>query len=114
MRLKDGLHGEEFLSAAAAGGRDNHARSTVGCMAQDCGAAMVEAKLAVDPMRPQFHLLPARNWMNDPNGPIYYQAASTTCSFQYNPLARGVGRHELEPRGQSQRHAALDAYARCA
>ena len=35
--------------------------------------------LADDPMRPQFHLLPARNWMNDPNGPIYFKG-STTCS----------------------------------
>ncbi len=23
--------------------------------------------------RPQFHFTPARNWMNDPNGPIYYK-----------------------------------------
>jgi sucrose-6-phosphate hydrolase SacC (GH32 family) len=30
------------------------------------------AQLAADPLRPQFHLLPARNWMNDPNGPIYW------------------------------------------
>ena len=27
------------------------------------------ADLAADPRRPQFHLLPAKNWMNDPNGP---------------------------------------------
>src|ERR1035437_4341445 len=29
-------------------------------------------QLASDPRRPQFHLLPAANWMNDPNGPIYW------------------------------------------
>lgn len=28
-------------------------------------------QLAGDTMRPQFHLLPAAGWMNDPNGPIY-------------------------------------------
>jgi beta-fructofuranosidase len=28
-------------------------------------------KLAADPLRPQYHLLPKANWMNDPNGPIY-------------------------------------------
>lgn len=29
-------------------------------------------KLMHDPLRPQFHLLPAANWMNDPNGPMYW------------------------------------------
>ena len=45
-----------------------------------------EVRLALDPQRPQFHLLPARNWMNDPNGPIYYRG-SYHMFFQYNPLA---------------------------
>jgi beta-fructofuranosidase len=57
-----------------------------GVVAQDGGASSVEAKLAGDPMRPQFHLLPARNWMNDPNGPIYYRG-KYHMFFQYNPLA---------------------------
>lgn len=43
-------------------------------------------RLARDPMRPQFHLLPARNWMNDPNGPIYFNG-NYHMFFQYNPLA---------------------------
>ena len=43
-----------------------------------------EATLASDPMRPQFHLLPARNWMNDPNGPIYING-QYHMFFQYNP-----------------------------
>ena len=30
------------------------------------------SRLADDPLRPQFHLLPAANWMNDPDGPIYF------------------------------------------
>lgn len=42
------------------------------------------SKLARDPMRPQFHLLPARNWMNDPNGPIYFNGRYHMF-FQYNP-----------------------------
>jgi beta-fructofuranosidase len=46
----------------------------------------LEAKLAADPMRPQFHLLPAKNWMNDPNGPIYFNG-HYHMFFQYNPLA---------------------------
>jgi len=44
----------------------------------------LEKRLAADPMRPQFHLLPAKNWMNDPNGPIYFNG-SYHMFFQYNP-----------------------------
>jgi beta-fructofuranosidase len=47
-------------------------------------------KLANDPMRPQFHLLPAKNWMNDPNGPIFYNG-NYHMFFQYNPLAATWG-----------------------
>src|ERR1700676_2171646 len=42
------------------------------------------ARLAADPLRPQFHLLPAKNWMNDPNGPIYWKGRYHMF-FQYNP-----------------------------
>ncbi len=45
-----------------------------------------QEKLAADPLRPQFHLLPARNWMNDPNGPIYWKG-QYHMFFQYNPNA---------------------------
>jgi len=40
--------------------------------------------LATDPRRPQYHLLPAANWMNDPNGPIYWKG-QYHMFFQYNP-----------------------------
>jgi beta-fructofuranosidase len=47
--------------------------------------AMVSpAELAADPRRPQFHLLPAANWMNDPNGPIYLNG-HYHMFYQYNP-----------------------------
>jgi beta-fructofuranosidase len=49
-----------------------------------------ESKLASDPERPRFHLLPARNWMNDPNGPIYFNGRYHMF-FQYNPLAATWG-----------------------
>jgi len=39
---------------------------------------------AFDSQRPQFHLLPTRNWMNDPNGPIYVRGRYHMF-FQYNP-----------------------------
>jgi len=42
-------------------------------------------KLATDPFRPQYHLLPAHNWMNDPNGPIYFNGRYHMF-HQYNPL----------------------------
>ena len=37
-----------------------------------------------DPNRPQFHLLPAANWMNDPCGPIYWKG-KYHMFYQYNP-----------------------------
>ncbi|HTS34583.1 MAG TPA: glycoside hydrolase family 32 protein [Candidatus Solibacter sp.] len=43
-------------------------------------------KLASDPLRPQYHLMPAHNWMNDPNGPIFYRGRYHMF-HQYNPQA---------------------------
>lgn len=37
-----------------------------------------------DPHRPQYHFLPAKNWMNDPNGLIYWQG-KYHIFYQYNP-----------------------------
>ena len=45
-----------------------------------------QPQLAEDPLRPQFHLLPAKNWMNDPNGPIHWNG-QYHMFFQYNPNA---------------------------
>jgi beta-fructofuranosidase len=47
----------------------------------DSGSA---SRLSHDPRRPQFHLLPIHNWMNDPNAPIYF-ADKYHMFFQYNP-----------------------------
>ncbi len=44
------------------------------------------SKLAADPHRPQYHLLPPAHWMNDPNGPIYWQG-KYHMFYQYNPGA---------------------------
>jgi len=42
------------------------------------------SRLKNDPLRPQYHLMPAANWMNDPNGPIFYRGRYQMF-FQYNP-----------------------------
>lgn len=47
-------------------------------------------RLASDPLRPQFHLLSAQDWMNDPNGPIYWKD-HYHMFFQYNPNAARWG-----------------------
>jgi len=44
------------------------------------------AQLAADPRRPQYHLLPAANWMNDPDGPVYWRG-EYHMFYQYNPGA---------------------------
>jgi beta-fructofuranosidase len=47
-------------------------------------ADTLRLRLAGDPLRPQYHLLPAANWMNDPNGPIFFRGRYHMF-FQYNP-----------------------------
>jgi beta-fructofuranosidase len=44
----------------------------------------LQSKLASDKLRPQFHLMPAANWMNDPNAPIFYRGRYHMF-YQYNP-----------------------------
>jgi beta-fructofuranosidase len=53
---------------------------------QEAGERVPIDQIAADPLRPQFHLMPSRNWMNDPNGPIYWQN-NYHMFFQYNPDA---------------------------
>jgi beta-fructofuranosidase len=43
-----------------------------------------ETKLAADHQRPKYHFLPPANWMNDPNGPIYWRG-TYHMFYQYNP-----------------------------
>lgn len=47
--------------------------------------ASIEA-MAHDPNRPSFHLLPPHNWMNDPNGPIFWKG-KYHLFYQLNPHA---------------------------
>jgi len=52
--------------------------------AADSATGALCKKLASDPLRPQYHLLPAHNWMNDPNGPIFWRGRYHMF-HQYNP-----------------------------
>jgi beta-fructofuranosidase len=38
----------------------------------DPGVEPLQKRLAADPQRPQYHFLPRANWLNDPNGPIFW------------------------------------------
>jgi len=49
-------------------------------------AADAAADPARDPLRPEFHLMPPHNWMNDPNGPIFWKG-KYHLFYQLNPHA---------------------------
>jgi beta-fructofuranosidase len=76
----------EFLKASASAAAFLSAKQNVPLLdALDTSRDdALRARLAADPLRPQFHLLPAKNWMNDPNGPIYWKG-HYHMFFQYNP-----------------------------
>jgi fructan beta-fructosidase len=53
-----------------------------------CTSAFIRSAYAQDfeqVFRPQFHFSPAKNWTNDPNGPVYYKG-EYHLFYQYNPF----------------------------
>jgi levanase len=61
------------------------AAGAVLALAAGTGVAQAQAPTYSEPYRPQFHFTPAQNWMNDPNGLVYYQG-EYHLFFQYNPF----------------------------
>lgn len=70
----------QFLAHSAAASLATAATGSLFAAAEPSPSA-----LAHDPLRPQFHLLPAGNWMNDPNGPIVWNG-QTHLFYQLNPI----------------------------
>ncbi len=76
----------EFLKTLGVSGAFGCLHTSLGSLTSlsDLQAVATQAEIAADPLRPQFHLLPERNWMNDPNGPIFWKG-KYHMFFQYNP-----------------------------
>jgi len=45
---------------------------------------------STEPFRPQLHYTPEANWMNDPNGMVYYDG-EYHLFYQYNPFENKWG-----------------------
>jgi beta-fructofuranosidase len=56
----------------------------------DASVAEAAPKAREDPLRPLYHLTTAANWINDPNGPIYFDGAYHMF-FQHNPYGDNWG-----------------------
>ena len=52
--------------------------------------AETAASVHEDPQRPGYHLMTAANWINDPNGPVYYDGY-WHMFFQHNPYIADFG-----------------------
>jgi beta-fructofuranosidase len=57
----------------------------------DASVAAAAARAAEDPSRPIYHLTSPAHWINDPNGPVYYDG-EYHLFFQHNPFGSEWGR----------------------
>jgi len=81
--LRSLLSRRVFLNRAAV-----CAGAGVAWLARPARASIPETAIgpANDPLRPAYHLLPSHNWMNDPNGPIWWKG-KYHLFYQLNPHA---------------------------
>src|SRR5215831_7133351 len=77
------LHRRRFL-AHIGSGAVMAAASSFAC--RSAASSSGQPDLARDPLRPEYHLLPPHNWMNDPNGPIWWKGRYHLF-YQLNPHA---------------------------
>ena len=77
--MRTSLNRRTFLAALSCSAAATWLRNSV--LAQQAAGG-----IAHDPLRPECHLLPPHNWMNDPNGPIWWKA-SYHLFYQLNPNA---------------------------
>ena len=60
------------------------ALSVIGALLGLAAPAAAQEPAYSEAYRPQFHFTPAQNWMNDPNGLVYYDG-EYHMFYQYNP-----------------------------
>ncbi len=87
-RVQMNLTRRRLLSSAIAAGAAVGLNRNVLSAATSLG--ITPPDLAGDPRRPQFHLVPPSNWINDPNGPIYWNGMYHMF-YQSNPTGTFIG-----------------------
>ncbi|HVJ83708.1 MAG TPA: glycoside hydrolase family 32 protein [Planctomycetia bacterium] len=78
-----------LLAAALAGWTDDAERDAL-LKKADASVAAAAKKATFDAQRPTYHVMPAANWLNDPNGPLFHDGVYHLF-FQHNPYGDAWG-----------------------